>query len=291
MDLKSRNPYHTESASPGLRPSVLAFFDILGYSDMAKEAYEADAQAETLIKLHAALMGGRKWLGEMELDEDFASAMNQAFHKDRYAIKAFTDNIVIGWPIRDDAESELGEAFLKLVDFQFHMTVAGFFIRGGIAIGDAFVDDVVVFGNALTEAYEAETKIARDPRIVLAESVIEPLKTHIAYYNRPQSAPQTRALLRDADGQLFLNYLEAVLYAADDVGPAYGAFLEHKAAVESKLSQTKSRPAIWSKYAWVAGYHNYFCEMNEHLFDDTHKIDVELFRGTPTRINFDKSAG
>lgn len=266
---------------------MLAFFDILGYIDTAKGAYESGNQAAMLTALYAALTGGRNWLEERAFREDFKDideAFNKAFAKDRYALKAFTDNIVIGWPIRDDAESELTDAVGKLIDFQFHMAVAGFFVRGAIAIGDAYVDDVVVFGKALLDAHEAESRIARDPRIVLTQPAIEALKLHLAYYPYPRNTLHVRTVLRDADGQWFLNYLESVLYAADDGGSAYGALLQHKEVVEAKLVQFKSEPPIWSKYAWVAGYHNYFCEANSNWFNDTHRINLELFRAMPGLI-------
>jgi len=68
---------------------------------------------------------------------------------DWFALKAFTDNIAIGWPVRDDAEAEFGDAFFKLGGFQFEMVLGGYFIRGAVSVGDAYVDEVAVFGGAL----------------------------------------------------------------------------------------------------------------------------------------------
>jgi len=283
----SRNPYHSGNVEPALKRSVLAFFDILGYIKTAEDAYKAGTQAEMLVALYKALTDGRSWLEEKSFGEEFEDvkeAFNEAFTKDRYALKAFTDNIVIGWPISNDAESELADAVEKLIDFQFNMAVAGFFVRGAIAIGDAYVDDIVVFGKALLDAHEAESKIARDPRIVLTLPATVALKLHLTYYPNPRGTRHVRTVLRDADGQWFVSYLQAVLYAAEDTGPAYGALLEHKEVVEARLSQFKSEPRIWAKYAWVAGYHNYFCDTNSDWFDGAHKIDLDLFRATPGPI-------
>ena len=60
----------------------------------------------------------------------------------------------------------------KLMNFQFSMSVRGFFVCGAISIGNAFIDDIVVFGDALTEAYLGESKLARDPRIILTEKAV-----------------------------------------------------------------------------------------------------------------------
>jgi len=79
--------------------------------------------------------------------------MRTFIKKDRYALKAFTDNIVISWPVHDDAETEFGSAFFKLASFQFNMVTDGFFIRGALSVGDAYVDEVAVFGRALSEAH------------------------------------------------------------------------------------------------------------------------------------------
>jgi hypothetical protein len=285
-DSTSRNPYHTGSDGPSLRLSVLAYFDILGYSEMVRDANSEGAAAQALRDIYIALSGGRDWLEERAPN----LALDRTISRDRYALKAFTDNIVIGWPIRGDAESELGDAFGKLIDFQFHMATAGFFVRGAIAIGDAYVDEIAVFGEALIESHRAESQVARDPRIVLTASAVKAAQMHLQYYGSPRHAPQVRALLRDADGPWFVNYLQAVLYAEDDCGPFYPELLKHKAIVEEKLARYKSKPPIWSKYAWVAAYHNYFCDSNCHWFDAAYKIDLDLYRAAPTLIVAAKEA-
>lgn len=276
----SRNPYHKDETPPTLRPSVFAFMDILGYTDLVVVAERTGKSEDTLRRLHAALSKGRSWLE----DKDGPNELLKLFNKDLFALKAFTDNIVISWPVRDDAEAELGSAFFKLGAFQFQMVQEGFFIRGAISVGEAFVDETAVFGSALIEAYEGESKLARDPRIILCNSAIKATKQHLAYYSNPRSAPHVRHILKDSDGQWFMNYLECVLWAEDEHGPFYEEFQKHKEAVEAKLAEHKANPTVWSKYAWVAGYHNYFCDLHSHHFGDEHKIDVELFRHSPGLI-------
>lgn len=196
---------------------------------------------------------------------------------------------MLAWPIRDDGEVELGTIFRRLADFQFAMSVEGFFIRGGVAVGEAYVDDLAVFGDALTQAYLAESALARDPRIVLANSAVDLVKHHLGYYGNSRYAPQASELLCDSDGQWFVNYLDTVLFVADEYGPFYDEFLKHKRAVELKLARYKAEPAIFAKYAWVANYHNYFCDIHKRYFSDEHKIATELFRARPRSIVEDES--
>lgn len=204
--------------------------------------------------------------------------------KDNYALKAFTDNVVIGYPISNDAEPEIGNAVNFAMAFQFTMALKGFFVRGAISIGMACIDEIVVAGDALLDAYDAETSRARDPRIILTQSAKEAVKSHLEYYADQAYAPQTRAILRDSDGQWFVSYLEEVLIADNEVGPFYNEFLAHKAVVEANLTKYAEDPLIFSKYAWVAGYHNAFCQRHDNWFSNEHMINTELFRAKPSSI-------
>ena len=112
----SRNPYHTEEV-PTLRNSVLAYMDILGYSDMIRESEELGTQQEVLSRLYTTLSKERERLEEKT---DSQQQLREFIKKDNYALKAFTDNIVMGWPIRDDGEFEFWSAFSKLGIFQLH---------------------------------------------------------------------------------------------------------------------------------------------------------------------------
>lgn len=271
----SRNPYHVFDQPPTLRRSVLVFMDILGYSEMIRQSEQAGTQQDLLERLYRALSVNRS---SLEAKPEGLS------NKDRFALKAFTDNIVIGWPVLDDAESEFGAAFPELANFQFEMTLEGFFVRGALSVGDAYVDEIAVFGSALAEAFAGESVLARDPRIILTSSAVETGKKHLTYYADPKIAPHVRDVLRDSDGQWFLNYLDCVLIAEEEQGPFYEEFIRHKTIVEEKLVEHQSNPGIWSKYAWVAGYHNYFCDLHHRYFNDKHKINMELFRASPTLI-------
>ncbi|HEV2161101.1 MAG TPA: hypothetical protein VGR52_02535 [Stellaceae bacterium] len=276
--VRDRNPYHAVDGTPQLLTSVFAYMDILGFREMIGQAEEKNRQTEFLEALHNALSAGR-----VELEEP-QDGVHSLLKKDLSTLKAFTDNIVIGWPIRDDAESETGAAFSSLGLFQFEMVRRGFFVRGALSIGLAFIDDIAVFGDALTQAYKGETELARDPRIILTESAVNAVKHHLRYYGNGLHAPQVRDLLRDADGQWFLNYLDCVLIAEEEHGPLYAELMEHKETIEKKLAEHKNRPPIFSKYVWAANYHNSFCDLHSRHFSREHKINQKLFNAPPSLI-------
>ncbi len=184
----SRNPYENAEGAPQLRRSVFVFMDILGYENLTHVAELDGTQQDLLQRLHSALSKERKALEGL-------AVLKKLTTKDHYVLKAFTDNIVIAWPIIEDAEIELGSAFSKVAWFQFNMALEGFFIRGAISIGEAYVDDIVVFGDALTQAHTGESRLARDPRIILTELAVTAVKQHLHYYSSPKFAPQVGELL------------------------------------------------------------------------------------------------
>ena len=274
----THNPYKDNSNNPELKESVFVFMDILGYREMIEEALKTNTSQNLLLNLHQALIEGREYL---ERDSEF---IREFVKKDLHVLKAFTDNIVIGIPIRDDGEMELGDAFGKVAEFQLHMVLQGFFLRGAISIGKAFIDDIAVFGDALNQSYLGESTLARDPRIILTESAVNAVDQHLGYYGRKRFAPQVRDLLKDADGQIFVNYLDMILIAEEENGPFYEHLIKHKDVIEKKLKHYKNTPPIFAKYSWVAGYHNFFCDFHKRHFSEKHKINTELFRAQPSLI-------
>jgi hypothetical protein len=189
----SRNPYHDVGQPPKFLRSVCLYMDMLGYKDMWCRAEQEGSQDSFLQRLYEALEEGQEWL--LPRGNDFWPT-----DKDRYSIKAFTDNIVIGWPVHGDAESELGSIFSNIAFFQLRMATHGFFLRGAISLGDAYVDDVAVLGTAFLEAVQGEAQ-AGNPRIILTDSANTAVRKHLTYYSPPDHAPQYRDLFQDSDGK------------------------------------------------------------------------------------------
>jgi len=185
-----------ENGAPKLTSSVVAFIDILGYSEKMLAAEMEGNGQPFLTELHSVLSRAFSHL-EYEISEENPLRQSGLLKKDLYILKTFSDNIVIGYPIRDDAESELGSIFSMLSFFQLEMVNSGFFIRGAISVGDFYADDRVVYGKALIDAYRAETQLSRDPRVILTDTAVKAVEKHITYYGNPKHSPQARDLYRD----------------------------------------------------------------------------------------------
>src|ERR1039458_1664468 len=161
-----KNPYQTRNGKAWLWVSWVVFLDILGFVEDVRQADQAGKQERHLKQLRSALAEAKA-----DLIEGIENPLS-ANLPDSYVIKVFTDNIVLGFPILDDGESEFGTMLFRVGRYQYTLLKHGLFVRGGIAFGDLYMDDDVVYGKGLLDAYEAETKLARDPRIVLGPSAM-----------------------------------------------------------------------------------------------------------------------
>lgn len=53
---------------------------------------------------------------------------------------------------------------------QFHALMQfDFWLRGGITIGELFIDNAVVWGTSLIEAYAIENNLANYPRVIVSK--------------------------------------------------------------------------------------------------------------------------
>lgn len=277
--MNHRNPYR--GANDEVRPleSVVVFVDVLGFIDAMKNAYRSGEPINLLNNLREAV--DSSYFSLQDKVEYPASVIEKHFRL--WEFKAFTDNIVIGFPIKLDSEVEMATIFERLAVFQLSMIKYGFFIRGAIAVGEHYMDSDIVFGNALIEAYEAERNLALEPRIVLSRSAVKYFNRHLSYYTKVEDSWHYEVVLQDADNQLFINYLDIARPRDESENNTFFAtLLEHRDMVLSRIKEFSTDLKIRSKYAWIANYHNYFCD--QYSVDTSYKIDPQLLQLMPRRI-------
>lgn len=270
---RSYNPYI--GRKPRVKTSVVAYVDILGSRKLMENACKKGRVDNTLTKLHHALEESYQ-----HIDPRYANVFHGTRKPDFSYFKTFTDNIVLGYPAMFFGENELLQAIGELSRFQMRLALSGFFIRGGISIGDLYMDNITVYGPALIEAIEAEHNIARNPRIILTTSAKKVVDEELEYYPlKDDETPYVQDLCKDADGLHYIDYLKAIV-------PSEGYFRKsdlknHRIQIERKLKKYKGDPGVLSKYMWVAQYHNEFC--GSHANSNNQKIDLDSFRSPVCR--------
>src|SRR5688572_737443 len=89
-----------------------------------------------------------------------------------WAIKYFSDNLVVGFPFTDEASDGCAAVTFALrcsQRYQLRMALNGFFIRGAVTEGLLCLTDDVIFGPTLVESYQLESKTAIVPRILVTD--------------------------------------------------------------------------------------------------------------------------
>ncbi len=238
--------------NPTLVNSIVCAIDILGFSQMIVDSCNNEYGNQLLREINYLINKNK-----------------QCIIPNKYSygkIKIYTDNMVVSYPIKGDGEKELDEILDNVSEYQFNLALEGLFVRGGISVGKFYISEDIVFGPALLDAHNTESKLAIYPRIILDDKTVKSVKEYINYYD---VAPQSNKILIGSDGLWFLNYLNTIFKYYTECSNEYEFEIvklellnRHKEQIKKMLSKYKSNIKVWDKYVWVANYHNYFCDIN-----------------------------
>lgn len=168
---------------------VVAFIDVLG----AKNEIKKDCEGSLNI-VHNVYNNALNSCKELYDNEEIA--------KLKPVVRIFSDNIVIAVPTK---ESNILSAFISAVVLsgliQHEFLQYRYLVRGGIAIGDFFADETMIWGNALLDAYYIENEVSIYPRIVIHPATATRLNLAIDELTQ-------KWIKEDADGLFFVDYMQ-----------------------------------------------------------------------------------
>jgi hypothetical protein len=272
--------YLDAQGRPQLRHSLVAFIDILGFSHIATSCATMEEAQQLLDKIAAAIDDSRDFVRE-------AIPGGQAAVGTSWVTKFFSDNLAFGYPFDDRVADSAATAWFIIrcaQRYQLKMTLNGFFVRGALTQGPVCLTDEIIFGSALIECYQLETKASIVPRIVLAERLQESVtSSYRATANSGQLDPAaSQAICRDVDGWWFVNYLDA---ARDAGGIRWDLIEQHKKSILESLSHT-TRHDVLPKYGWACRYHNVFCRWHhdDPGYSDNYRISRVDEQSTINRL-------
>lgn len=260
--------YFDEAGKPRLVQSYCVFADFLGFRQQIQDAVK-NGEEQVVFKRFME-----------EIEPEIENTINPG-PKDEiegfprmWDAKVFTDNVVLGYSLWSDrGEKEFGHAITQLLEFQYAVALKGFFVRGGWAVGNLFMNRNTVFGAALLDAYDLESQVAKFPRIVLSEKMKDLVFKHMARY--AEDPPQCFHLLVDEKGMLFTNYLSEAIV---DGEVQWHELRRHADLVAERLAQFVANEAVYAKYLWLADYHNFFCGLvsKGKGYSDELRISVDV---------------
>lgn len=239
--------FYKSNGKPIVVPSFCVVADLLGVTDRVRSCETVEASNELCQRIHDLLSEFKK---QVEYDGDW--------HPWSYV--QFSDTIVLGYPIMragDSGESELCGAASFVEQFQLHMTLGGFLVRGGLSFGELHISQDHCFGKALVAAHFIEKDKAKFPRIVTSPRVNQLIKKYLDFYGHPCGTPQDCQFLRDrSDDSLFVSYLEGSNVGE---GTDLPTLENHKKVLLAQRDECDVGEAVKEKLDWAIAYHNFFC--------------------------------
>lgn len=175
-------------------------------------------------------------------------------------VTQFSDSIVVSFEIE-----ELDDLFLAIANTRLlilELVYKGFLCRGGIALGKLIHTKESIFGPALVEAYELESKAAIYPRVIVNENSL--LNAFVVYiekkkvYNENTITDFTEIknlFSKDFDGNYYLDYFSR---ATTDID--YGFQIKYYQQLEAIIKEglSSKSEATKVKYYWMREKYNQF---------------------------------
>jgi len=237
---------------------VVLFIDILGFKNIIKETM---------------MDNGRENVKQTELLKDLIISMKSKFKhfKGEYSkakmVTQFSDSIVVSFKIE---EKEIHNLFNDIQSLLIHFVNNGVICRGAISYGKIIHTKNVLFGPALVDAYETETKAALYPKVILDKSILEIVfknikRKTISLFDETPFAIDTLVnmfLNRDTDDKYYIDYFINPFKLISNI--------EEKVTYNENLRKIiinglkYEAPDLKVKYGWMKNkYNNFINSVNE----------------------------
>ena len=232
---------------PRLIECVVLYFDLLGVSAMT----QGQAAEKELRKFDQLIREA--------LPYPIGTAAAEAARQGASSAAIFSDSVVQTIPVagHQPAAAPIFQLVFEVAQSQTELTLREYFARGAITLDRFHAYDGILFGQALVEAAKLEQEVAGVPRIVLSSKVCATL------LSRAQAGDESAfygevPVLVDEDGIAFVDYLGGA-FQSDPESIMPELLRLHQKVVSAKLEQNLTIFHRWSKYRWVAEYHNAIC--------------------------------
>ena len=204
---------------------IIAYIDFLGTKSILKSNSQNRAIASYRF-IYSAIVDTLDKMNEENISG-----------KEKIKYKIFSDNVIFAIEYTETTFIQNAITLLSFVSVFQYLVVSewGLLLRGGVCIGDLYIDDNFVLGSGLITAYEIENKLSIYPRIVVDNDIIK-------RFNRLTVFPYC---LLENDNLFYLNYLQCT---KDNLSKHYRQIFNK--------SKDIVNPQVKQKFDWVKRYHN-----------------------------------
>lgn len=238
---------------PTYEEQFTAFIDFLGFSEVSARTDE-----ETRLKVLNLLLSLSALRGEFDVRSTVQEGRKTNLIQP--AVSTFSDHIVVSYPLRPICD-EMGSDGLMSAIFIMTQFVRllrkiaaaalriGFLVRGGATIGNLYHARGVVFGEALIDAFQIESRTSIYPRVVLSPQITR----------RPTWIENGHEIAKGEDGLYHFDYFNGLLLDAAPPGEKWAATVKQwlnvaVAHVAKNVNEFENNGRIneLAKWAWFA---------------------------------------
>jgi|TARA_R100000479_G_scaffold70100_3_gene33891 hypothetical protein len=231
---------------------IVLFLDILGFKNIIEKTIDKEEDIEKNI---SSLYSNLKYIKTFLIERLKSESM---FNERNYSLKVtqFSDSVIISF-INDD-NTTLLNLIRSIQELIIKLTNEGILCRGAISYGKLIHDNRVIFGPALNDAYETETKAAIYPRVILDKSLIELGK------KRQKELFETEGintedliygyLSHDSDDKFYIDYFPKDIWSYKYITKIEPYLSNLRQIIIYGLRNKK--PDLKSKYGWMKNKYN-----------------------------------
>jgi len=226
---------------------IVAYIDLLGVTNKIKSE-EQQLEMNKLYNLYTFLIKEAKNI-QIEKIQDIQ-------------FKIFSDNIIIAKRLSNDIsqrKQDIRSLLMCAGHFQ-ELSVsdsAGWLLRGGISIGQLFIDNVMVWGDALLKSYYLESVVANYPRIIIDRNIADEIY---------QDNILCGYLRKDFDNLYFLNFLNDCHFCGEMLMNGFNLI---KKDIE-KITDDK----IYQKLSWHMNFVNSELNRKNEIEDRKYRLSM-----------------
>lgn len=229
---------------------ITVFIDLLGFKQIIKNT-DTDDVAHNLNATQSLLEVYQS------IDKNLQSHLRDII--DNVEVSQFSDCITISLPPYE--KDTFFYLALALVHFQFDIfNKHSILLRGGITLGNLYHKNNILFGPAMTRAYELESQQALYPRIIIDNVIFE------KYFQKIENATtkfeaydliyeqeellkdhKTSILKEDYDGFMYIDYINATYTELDEPEAMFKTYIEALAT----YIQSNNHESIAHKMGWI----------------------------------------
>jgi len=247
---------------------IVLFLDILGFKKIVLDTLERDKETNEIADKPRNIKALYDTLSEM------GNIAGVNGDDKSITVTQFSDSIVISF--LDESNSNAPKVFEIILKIITHLISKSIICRGAISYGKFIHNSSILFGPALIDAYETESKAAMYPRVIMDRKIYD----YSRIYQDKKSGELITSeglsdyLKLDLDGKYYIDYFVAAQRVINDETK----LIEYYKTLREIIINGRrfEQPDLKVKYGWLKMKYNHFLNNTKTSRHPSNKVHEYL---------------